>query len=121
MKPKKIIHKSPTQEIYEDGTSSRFTKEEKPLDWEDKFDKLFKNVSDCHELRWKEESDLGANWEDLKITQNGLKDFIRNLLEKERERIGKEFWKWFRVDDCEMIDDAIPRITGVEDLKSKLK
>ena len=38
---------------------------------------------------------------------------------RERERVGKELWKWFYGTDYEDIEEATERITGVKDPRNK--
>ena len=67
--PKKIIHESPTQRVYEDGTSERFERAE-PTDWEKRFSiyAYSRTSSEAH---------------------REIKQFISSLLEAERERVEK--------------------------------
>lgn len=74
---KKVIHKSPTQTVYSDGTSDRYPRQEPTSeDWEKEFDKL----SEEKDILWhKDEKEI-------------IEQFISDLLIKEREKAYHKGW-----------------------------
>lgn len=73
------------------------------------FNNAFQDGEDGEELR---DKNLGKKYAYEAITI--LSQAITQAVEEERERIGKEFKKWFITNDYEDVEDAIKRITGVK-------
>lgn len=60
---------------------------------------------------------IDKHWKDYEIQNpDGSWTTIADLLQenstKERKRIGRAFWKWYKSDSNELCSEAITRITG---------